>query len=98
MKTKEHILSTIRTHKTELNLFGVQAVGLFGSYARGEQSNKSDIDILIDFCPDQENFDNYMALCDYLDNLFQDEKIEIITKNGLSAHIGTAILEEVLYV
>lgn len=91
-------MSTIRNHKTELGKFGVQSVGLFGSYARGEQSDKSDVDILIDFYPDKENFDNYMALCDYLDALFKDKKIEVVTKNGLSPHIGPAILKEVLYV
>jgi hypothetical protein len=53
---------------------------------------------LIDFDPEKENFDNYMALCDYLDSLFQNEKLEIVTKNGLSPHIGPAILKEVQYV
>ena len=45
MTTKDFILSTIRTHKAELIKFGIQNVGLFGSYVREEQSKKSDIDI-----------------------------------------------------
>jgi uncharacterized protein len=98
MTTKDFILSTLRSHKTELSNFGILQVGLFGSYVREEQSAKSDIDILIDFSPDKENFDNYMAAYDYFENLFKNEKIELVTKNGLSPYIGPKILNEVLYV
>lgn len=98
MTTKEIILSTLRTHKSEFGKFGIQTVGLFGSYIREEQSNKSDIDLLIDFTPDKENFNNFMAACDYFEKIFKDEKVEIITKNGLSPYIGPKILREVIYV
>jgi len=98
MTTKEFILSTIRMHKAELTKFGILNVGLFGSYVREEQSLKSDIDILIDFAPDMENFDNYMAVYDYFEILFKNEKVEIVTKNGLSPYIGPKILNEVMYV
>jgi hypothetical protein len=98
MTTKDFIISTIKTHKSELSQFGIKDIGLFGSYAREEQSVKSDIDILIDFEPDKENFDNYMAVYDYFEELFKNEKIDIVTKNGLSPYIGPSILNEVLYV
>lgn len=98
MTTKDYILNTIKTHKTELTKFGIQNIGLFGSYVRNEQSKNSDIDILIDFDPDKENFDNFMAAYDYFEQLFKGEKVEIVTKNGLSSHIGPKILKEVLYV
>ena len=98
MTTKNYIISTINSHKADLNQYGVSMVGLFGSYAREEQTEKSDIDLLIEFIPEQENFDNYMAICDYLAILFKDEKVEIVTKNGLSPYIGPKILKEVLYV
>lgn len=98
MITKDYILTAIKTHKSDLSRFGVQSVGLFGSYVRNEQTIKSDIDLLIDFEPEKENFDNYMALCDFLDMLFINEKVEIVTKNGLSPYIGPSILKEVLYV
>ena len=58
----------------------------------------SDIDILIDFIPEMENFDNYMAACDILEQLFKNERVEIVTKNGLSPYIGPKILKEVHYV
>jgi predicted nucleotidyltransferase len=80
MTTKEYILSTIRENKKELLRFGILEIGLFGSYVRGDESEKSDIDLLIDFDPALENFDNYMAVCNILEQLFKNEKLEIVTK------------------
>jgi predicted nucleotidyltransferase len=98
MTTKDYIISTIKANRQTLSMLGIQTVGLFGSYSRDEQSAKSDIDILIDFNPEMENFDNYMAVCEILEQLFKHEKVEIVTKNGLSPYIGPKILNEVVYV
>lgn len=98
MTTKENILKTLKSNKLKLSEFGIRSVGLFGSYIRNEQSNESDIDLLIDFEPEKENFNNYMAVYDLFEKLFKNEKIEVITKNGLSPHIGPEILNEVQYV
>ena len=98
MTTKENIIAAIKFHKPQLSKLGVQNIGLFGSYLRNEQSDKSDIDLLIDFEPEKENFDNYMAVYDLFENIFKNEKIEVVTKNGLSQYIGPKILKEVMYV
>lgn len=98
MTTKDYIITTLRAHKQELSRFGVCNIGLFGSYLRNEQSKKSDIDLLIDFEPDLESFDNYMASYDIVERLFKNERVELVTKNGLSPYIGSKILKEVMYV
>ncbi|MDO5522768.1 MAG: nucleotidyltransferase family protein [Bacteroidia bacterium] len=99
MLTKELILSTLKTHKPEFTKFGVKDIGLFGSFVRTEQSNESDIDILIDFNTlSDENFDNFMAVCDAFDRIFENVKVDVVTKNGLSPHIGPKILKETLFV
>ena len=98
MTTKDNILKTLKSNKLKLSKFGVRNVGLFGSYIRNEQSNESDIDLLIDFEPEKENFDNYMAVYDLFKVIFKNEKIEVVTKNGLSPYIGPKILKEVQYV
>lgn len=61
MTNKEYILSTIKSNENEIFSFGIKSIGLFGSYVRDEQTENSDIDILIEFEPEKENFDNYMA-------------------------------------
>jgi hypothetical protein len=98
MTTKNNILNTLKTNKLKLKKFGIRSVGLFGSYIHEEQSSGSDIDLLIDFEPEKENFDNFMAVYDLFEKLFKNEKVEVVTKNGLSPYIGPKILKEVQYV
>jgi hypothetical protein len=98
MINKDQILSVLKSSKNELSSHGVRNIGLFGSYIRNEQRDGSDIDFLIDFDPNAESFDNFMAVYDILEALFQGEKIEVVTVNGLSPYIGPSILREVAYV
>ena len=98
MLTKDNILNALRTNKRKLRKFGIRDVGLFGSHINNEQSSESDIDLLIDFEPEKENFDNFMAVYDLFEHIFKNEKIEVVTKNGLSPYIGPKILDDVQYV
>jgi predicted nucleotidyltransferase len=98
MTTKQNILRVLRSRKTEFSKFGIRNIGLFGSYIRNEQHLGSDIDLLLDFEPEAENFDYYMAVYDLVEQLFKGEKIEVVTLNGLSPYIGPSILKEVQYV
>jgi predicted nucleotidyltransferase len=84
MTTKTDILHAMHANKGLLAAFGVDQVGLFGSYVREEQS--PDIDILVHFKPEQETFDNLMFTCDLFENLFKGFKVEVVTTTG-SAHI-----------
>lgn len=97
MPDKEYILSAIKSKEAEIFKYGIKSIGLFGSYARDEQSENSDVDILIDFEPGMENFDNYMAVYDIIEKLFKNLKVEVVTRNGLSPYIGPEILKEVRY-
>jgi predicted nucleotidyltransferase len=98
MTNKELILQALKSKRIEILGYGIKSVGLFGSYIRDEQHENSDIDILIDFEAEKESFDNYMAVYDLLEKLFQGQKVEVVTKNGLSPYIGPKILNEVRYV
>ncbi len=98
MTTKEFILNALKSKQSEISKYGIRAIGLFGSYVRDEQSENSDIDILLDFEPDKENFDNFMAVYDMIEKMFKNQRVEVVTKNGLSPYIGPKILNEVQYV
>ena len=95
---KQTILKKLSALKTNLVQYGVSQLGLFGSSVRNEQTPSSDIDILIDFHPEKETFQNYMAVCELLENLFKRQKLDIVTIKGLSPYIGQQILNEVEYV
>lgn len=98
MTTKESILIALKSKEREISQYGIRAIGLFESYVRDEQSENSDIDILLDFEPDKESFDNYMAVYDMIEKMFINQRVEIVTKNGLSPYIGPKILKEVKYI
>jgi predicted nucleotidyltransferase len=98
MTTKTDILHVMQANKGMLAAFGVDQVGLFGSYVREEQSPNSDIDILVHFKPEQETFDNLMFTYDLFENLFKGFKVEVVTTTGLSPYIGPQILREVEFI
>lgn len=98
MTTKDQILSKLKANKPEFIKFGISNIGLFGSYLRNQQTPSSDIDLLIDFEPGKENFDNLMAAYDLFETIFNGEKVEVLTKNGLSKYIGPQILQNIVYV
>jgi hypothetical protein len=98
MITTEEIINKIRSKKNEIKKFGIKNIGLFGSFSKNIHTEKSDIDILIDFEKERESFDNFMGVYDLLENLFNNNKVEVVTKNGLSPHIGKYILNDVIYV
>jgi predicted nucleotidyltransferase len=96
VQTKQEIFKTISDHSAQLKELGVKRLGLFGSFARGEQTPESDIDLLVQFEPDKKNFDNFIHLSGLLEDLLL-RRVEIITTEALSPYIGPHILSEVEY-
>ncbi|NLK46600.1 MAG: nucleotidyltransferase family protein [Treponema sp.] len=96
-KEKNEILDFLEYNKTILRSYGVKRIGLFGSYARNEQNKNSDIDMLVDFYADQKNYNNFISLVYFLEDNLQT-KVDVLTTDGLSPHIGSTVLNEVEYV
>lgn len=80
MLTKQIITQRIAQNKDKLTNFGIDYIGLFGSYAREEQQANSDLDIFISFKEGYETFNNFMDLSFFLEALFKEVKVEIVTK------------------
>ena len=94
---KQEIIKIIRNKKPEMeSRYGVQRLGLFGSYVRGRQKKKSDIDILVTFNRDIDLFD-FLDLRKYLENQLQ-AKVDLVMESALKPAIGKRILSEVEYV
>jgi predicted nucleotidyltransferase len=49
--SREHILATLRAHEAELRAAGVVHLSVFGSVARGEATDASDVDLMAEFDP-----------------------------------------------
>jgi predicted nucleotidyltransferase len=74
--------------------FGVRSLGIFGSYVRGQQRRRSDIDILVDFDREPTLFAFIR-----LENRLSSElgiKVDLVMKNALRPTIGRHILREVV--
>ncbi len=98
MLTKKIIKQRIEQNRDGLTNLGIDLIGLFGSYSKGKQREDSDIDIFISFKEGYETFNNFMDLSFFLEEIFKEVKVDIVTKNGLSPYIGPKILKEVEYV
>ncbi|MBU4245941.1 MAG: nucleotidyltransferase family protein [Nanoarchaeota archaeon] len=96
MKTLEEIKKILAVHKEELReKFKVLEIGVFGSYAKGEQKKQSDLDILVEFYEPVGLF-RFIELEEHLEKLL-NAKIDLVSKKALKPHIGEHILKEVVY-
>ena len=98
MLQRNEIMQILRQQRSRLSRNGVSRIGLFGSSLRGDTTANSDIDILVDFQNDKETFQNFISICELLEEAFNGQKLDIVTVNGLSPYIGKQILNEVEYV
>jgi predicted nucleotidyltransferase len=98
MKTLNEIKKILIEHKKELKeKYRVKKIGIFGSYVRGEQTEKSDIDIMIEFY-EAPDFFEFLELEEYLTNIL-NIKVDLITKNSVhNPYIKKSIEEDLIYV
>lgn len=97
IKSFDEIRKQLQEHKQDLkDEYGVTAVGVFGSYVRGEQTEQSDVDILVDL----EEPIGLIRLVQLSGSIsqFLGTKVDLTTRKALKPHIGERILREVQYV
>jgi hypothetical protein len=97
MTSKLYILSFLSDHKESLKQnFGVTQIGLFGSYARGDANEESDVDIAVEI--DAPNkFRSFFGLKHYLEtNLYP--KIDLGIESTLKPIAKEFVQKEIIYV
>lgn len=82
IKEKENMLKILRQHKAELRNLGVKRIAIFGSFARGEQTKDSDIDIYVEF--EIPSYQNLLNLEKFLKKIL-NRKVDIVTQQGLES-------------
>ncbi len=95
MKTRREILNLLEKNRERIKSFGVKEIGVFGSVARGEQTEKSDVDVLVEL--ENKTFDSYMGLLFFLEDLFE-RKVDLVMKDAIKPVIKDNILSETIYV
>ena len=95
MKSRSDIFNLLEKHRDEIKGFGVRELGVFGSFARNEQTEKSDVDVLVEM--DRHSFDAYMDLLFFLEDLF-GRKVDLVVKDTIKPMIRNRVLREAIYV
>jgi len=95
---KAFILDFLARHKQELNeKYGVTKIGLFGSYARDEQREDSDIDIAVEIQKDKKNIHTFFGLKREMEAAF-GKKVDLGIESALKPLAKPHILKEIIYV
>lgn len=96
--TKNFILDFLTQHKKELHeKYGVIKIGLFGSYARGEQREDSDIDIAVEIAKEKKNIHTFLNLKREMERIFE-KKVDLGIESTLKPLAKKTIEKEIIYV
>jgi len=91
------VLSLLNQHREDIQRrFAVKHLALFGSAARDEMHEGSDVDVLVEF-EGPATFDGYMDLKFYLENLFKTS-VDLVTEKGVKPRMRPIIQRDLIYV
>ncbi len=91
---QEEILTILQQHRETIRSYGVRRLGLFGSYARGEATEASDLDFVVEF--ETKSFDVYMNLKEFLEGLFGC-RVDLVLGDAIKLWLRATILEEAVH-
>ncbi len=94
VRTREEVLQTLEDRRQVLREMGVRRLGLFGSVARGDAREESDLDFVVEF--ERKSFDAYMNLKLFLEELF-DCRVDLVLTDGIKPRLKPVILGEAVY-
>ena len=91
----EDVLIRLRELKPEVTArFRAKEIGLFGSFVRGEQSGRSDIDVLVEFEEEADLFD-LVGMALFLEERLQ-RKVDVVPKRALRPELQEPVFGEVI--
>jgi len=95
--TRQDIIASLKKLKGEVTReYSVKTLGVFGSFARDEQTGKSDIDLLVEFSK-PVGFVTFMRLENFLSEQLGNQ-VDLVTSDSLKPVIRQDVLAEVIYV
>lgn len=90
------IAARVRAHGRELEeRFGIVRIGVFGSFATGEQTETSDVDLLVEM-PEPGGF-LFVEAAEYVED-FLGRKVDFVRADGLHERLRGRVMRDVLYV
>lgn len=96
--TKIEILNYLAAHKSEFKeKFGVIRIGLFGSFARDEQDDDSDIDLAVEIAKERKSLKNFFGFKGELDAQF-GRKIDLVIESAFKPLVNEQIQKDIVYI
>jgi predicted nucleotidyltransferase len=95
MTSRNDIIKLLEEKRDTIKKFGVTELGVFGSFARNEQNEESDVDVLVEL--KTKTFDAYMDLLFFLEDLF-GRKVDLVMKGTVKSVIKDRVFAETIYV
>lgn len=96
MKDIDEIKTTLSSHKRELLArYPISSMAIFGSYARNDQSETSDLDVIVEF-NDRIGI-RFIDLAEELENILK-MKIDLVSKKGIKEKYLKSIDNDLIYV
>ena len=92
--TRDEILRKLEENRETIRGFGVRRLGIFGSYARDEQKETSDMDFLVEF--GDATLQNYLDLKEFLEGLFRSP-VDLVFADTVKPRLRPIIFSEVVY-
>ncbi len=92
--TAEQILAFLESHAAALREMGVVRIGLFGSYARGDQRPGSDVDLLVTMT--DPSYQRFMAVWHFLEDSLQ-VRVDLGEAHLLRDEIRDVLMKELRY-
>ncbi|MEO7521362.1 MAG: nucleotidyltransferase domain-containing protein [Gemmatimonas sp.] len=93
--SRAEVQARIRAAQAEIFGLGVRRLALFGSLRRETAGPDSDVDLLVEFEPDQKTLGHLVALGDLLESVL-GRRVELVTLEGLSPFLRPHILADAM--
>lgn len=93
-RDREDILQVLQENRDTIRRYGARRLGLFGSGARNERTEASDLDFVVEF--ERKTFDGYMGLKEFLEELFGC-KVDLAIADSIKPGLRNKILSETIY-
>ncbi len=93
---RDTVLAILQNHRTDLESLGVTTLSLFGSTARDEAHDDSDVDLLVTF-QRVPTFLTYMEAKAALEG-WLGTKVDLVTQDGLLARVRPKVMGEAIHV
>ena len=88
-KGRAEIMEVLELNRNAIKAFGVKSLALFGSTARNEATESSDLDFVVEF--ERKTFDAYMGLKELLESLFGC-RVDLIIREAIKPRLRDEIL------